>query len=138
MLDALSTALILKLKETFPGIKVYDEPIQQGMETPCLNIKANRINTDRQVNNAVDVAVFYFITYTPGDSLDKRTEMNGMVWTILNSKRWKYLGDFAHINYLKANHNDEVMTISFEVKIHGSYEADPGETITKIEGGVKL
>ena len=138
MLDTLSTALILKLKETFPGIKVYDEPIQQGMDTPCFNIKANRIMTDRQVNNAVDVAVFYFITYTPGDSLDKRTEMTGMVWTILNSKRWKYLGEFAHINYLKASHNDEVMTISFEVKIHGSYEADPGETIKKIEGGVKL
>ncbi len=138
MLDTLSTALIRKLKETFPGVKVYDEPIQQGMETPCFNIKANRINTDRQVNNAVDVAVFYFITYTPGDSLDKRTEMQGMVWTILNSKRWKYLGEFAHINYLKTSHNDEVMTISFEVKILGSFEADPGETITKIEGGVKL
>lgn len=138
MLNTLSRALIAKLKDTFPGVKVYDEPVQQNMQTPCFNIKATRIATDRQVNNSVDVSIFYFITYTPGDTVDKRSEMDEMVWTLLSTKRWKYLGDIAHINHLKTGHDDHVMTISFEVTVRGDYDADPGEQITKIEGGVTL
>lgn len=138
MLYTLSTALVKKLKATFPGKKVYDEAIQQNMEPSSFNIKATRINTDRQVGENVDVSIFFFITYTPGETVDKRTEMNGMVWTLLSEKEWKYLGDIAHINYLKTSHNDEVMTISFEVKVRGSFEMTPGELITEFEGGIEI
>lgn len=138
MLDTLTGALITKLKNSFPNVKVYDEPIQQRLETPCFNIKTARINTQRQVGLNVNISFFYFLTFTPESSVDARAEMDRMVWTLISSKSWRYLGDFAHIRNLRARHNDKVMTIRFEVDVAGVYEPAEGELIENIEGGVQV
>lgn len=136
--DTLSRALIKQLRDSFgAGVKIYTEPIQQGMVTPCFNI-TGQLDRFRRIGENVDLSVFFFITYTPASSDDKRAELNAVQNTFMASKAWKYLGKLAHINNLKARHNDQTLVVSFSLSISARYEEDEGEAIGKIEGGVTI
>lgn len=139
MYDELIGALIRQLKELFPDIDVYDEFAPQNVRLPNFNIKNTQIDVDRQIHNNVDLAIFFFVVYTPSSPVhNRRNELNEVANLILGSKTFKYLGDIGHIQNLKARHNDQQLAVSFDVKISGQYERDGGELIQKIEGGVTI
>lgn len=136
--NTLSRALIKQLRDTFgTGVKIYTEPIQQGLTTPCFNI-TGQLDRFRRLGENVDLSVFFFVTYTPNSRDDKRSELNQIQNTFMTSKDWRHLGKLAHIHNLKARHNDETLVVSFSLSINARYEEELGEPIESIEGGVTI
>lgn len=119
--------LIEQLKESFPDIKVYDEPVSQGLATPCFIISFEQKQNSRQFNDQLKLNVFYVITYIPdiadepNNSSETRSDMYSVALEFMTNPNWRYLGESFHINNLVTEYKQDVMLIKFNIETHYKY-----------------
>ena len=130
--------LIKQLKENFNSVKVYDEPIQQGLITPCFIIDTVKSDLTRELGDITHTHVFVFMTYYPSDTDTLRAEFEE-VTDVLYSGAFKYLQNKHHIHKLEVEANEEqrVMVVSFSLDIKRITRKD-GDKMKEMKGSVTV
>ncbi|MCW6665409.1 hypothetical protein NHG32_06905 [Aerococcaceae bacterium NML191219] len=130
--------LIKQLKENFKNIKVYDEPIQQGLSTPCFILETNKATHTRELGDITNTHVFILLSYYPSDTDNLWSEFDRIINTF-TSGAFKYLANQYHINALdfETNLEDRVMVVSFTLDIKRIKRRE-GQPMQQIERSVEI
>ena len=105
--------VIKQLKDVF-GYKVYDEQIQQGLETPCFIVDVKPVTRKRLANQndkQVFIVLLHYYTEKTTDLYQKFEEIE----MVFNSPSFRYLGDQYPINDLKVEYNANDLICTFTI-----------------------
>lgn len=110
----LKTLIIHQIKQTFgQKMKVYDEPVKQGLETPSFLVLIVEDEAERKLGRASEWEFFVNITYFP-ESVDEAYSECDQVSQVFK-ENFRYIGDTFHVNRLKASKSDSVLVLTFSV-----------------------
>lgn len=105
--------VIKQLKDVF-GCKVYDEQIQQGLNTPCFIVDVKPVTRKRLANQndkQVFIVLLHYYTEKTTDLYQKFEEIE----MVFNSPAFRYLGDQYPINDLKVEYNANDLICTFTI-----------------------
>lgn len=116
MINEIKTLIIQQLLAVFGNVKVYDEPIQQGLNPPAfLLLVFNNTQEPAGLSSRVQRTYSINITYFPSTS-DKRTECDDVLETIQNN--FRTLGKRVRIPRIEGTFHDDVLVITFNIAVH--------------------
>lgn len=129
--------LIKQLKEVF-HLPVYDEPIQQGLDTPCFIVQAKLIKRERLMNDN-DRQMFFCIVHYYTKEVDNLRSEYQVIKEKLCSHAFRYLGGQYHINSLEIDDDSDVLVATFTVQrlVRWTEDITPMQTIEASEVQVK-
>lgn len=111
----LKTLIIRQIKEVFgQKVKVYDEPVKQGLETPSFIVLIVEDESVRKLGKASEWEFFVNVTYFPESETETFTECDKV--SQIFKENFRYIGDKFHVNRLKASKSDSTLVITFAVK----------------------
>lgn len=100
--------IIQQLKQVYGhDMKVYDEPIQQGMVTPSFLVLLVDDDQERKLGNLSEWEYMFNITYFPHDKRNINAEMNQISESF--KINFRYIGNRFHVHRLKASKSDGVL-----------------------------
>lgn len=115
MVTNLKALIIQQIKSVYgTGTVVYDEPIRQGLKTPSfllLIADTNQTTGLNEINREYVVNVNYF----PLSIDERRSECEGVLETFLNE--FRYIGTKHHAHSIEGIVSDDVLVITFNVKV---------------------
>lgn len=114
MIDDLKELLIEQINEVFPGKKVYDESIQQGLKPPAFLLLIFNDAVDRQIRHRWKREIHFNVTYFPEDEREADGERDRVAE--LFKVRFRRIAGKYHVNKLEAVKHDGTLVISFTVK----------------------
>ncbi|KAA0944075.1 hypothetical protein FQ087_18285 [Sporosarcina sp. ANT_H38] len=114
MVTNLKSLIILQIKKVFGPLKVYDEPIKQGLKTPAFQLLILDTVQERKLNRNALRTYQINVNYFPGTA-DKRGECDATLETFLDE--FRYIADKHHVHNIQGEFVDEVLVITSEIKI---------------------
>lgn len=133
MANELKTLIIQQLKAVFGNVKIYDEPVKQGLKTPAFLVLIFNNHQERQLSNSVAKTWSVNISYFP-QSDEVRTECNEILEIFQNE--FHRIANRYHVHGLSGEVVDEVLVITFDVK--GLFKERVEETTMQVLGGVNI
>lgn len=113
MVTELKSLIIRQIKEVFGNVKVYDEPVRQGLVTPAFLVLIFNIHQLRGLARQVARTYSINVTYFPSLN-DKRDECNNVLQVFQNE--FQYISNKYHVNEIEGSVVDDVLVITFNVK----------------------
>ncbi|MES1046309.1 hypothetical protein HYI36_00950 [Bacillus sp. Gen3] len=126
MVTELKDLIIQQLKQVFGGIKVYDEPIRQGLKVPAFLVLIVNDSQERKLWNLSEWQFLVNVTYFPEDERNVYTETDKVSQTF--KENFRYIANQYHVNRLEAEKHDGTLVITFSVK----------KLVREIEVGTKM
>ncbi|MDQ0269940.1 phage tail terminator family protein [Cytobacillus purgationiresistens] len=111
----LKSLIIRQIKEVYGNeMKVYDEPVRQGLETPSFLVLLIEDQQERKLGYMSEWEFLVNVTYFPHDGYNAYSENDRVSQTF--KENFRYIGNVFHVNRLKATKSDGILIISFTVK----------------------
>ncbi|MEK4403444.1 DUF6838 family protein [Sporosarcina sp. FSL K6-6792] len=114
MVANLKSLIIQQIKAVFGPLKVYDEPIKQGLKTPAFLVLIFNNEHERQLGKSSKRTYSINVTYFP-DTADKRSECDQVLETFQDE--FRYIDNRYHVHKVVGEVVDEVLVITFDVKV---------------------
>ena len=106
-------ALIIQQLKTVFNVKVYDEPIQQGLSTPCFIVAVKGVSRKRLVNQNDKQVFMVQVEYYTHNTQTRLADFE-RVEQVFYSDQFRYLGDKQYpIQELSVEYDSEVLIVSF-------------------------
>lgn len=118
--------IIEQIRQVFPGTKVYDETVQQGLKPPAFQVLIIDDEQRRKLGNNAEWEYFININYFPENNRGAESENNRVAERF--KINFRYIGDEFHVNSLEASKSDGVLVISFSVIKH----------VKEVHDGIKM
>jgi hypothetical protein len=109
----LKSLIIQQIKQVYGNLKVYDEPVKQGLVTPAFLVLIFNNNQTRLLAKQVERTYSINVTYFPLTE-DRRGECDGVLETFQNE--FIYIGNKYHVHELEGEVVDDVLVITFTIK----------------------
>lgn len=116
MIGELKTLIIAQLKSVFPGYKVYDEDVQQGLITPAFILRLLTTTQERKLGPNLERIYPFVITYFPQDEKAYHAECDA-VNEVFNSN-FRYIANRFHVYNIEGEKHDRTLIITFSVKVY--------------------
>lgn len=113
MVAKLKSLIIQQIKAVYGPLKVYDEPIKQGLITPAFLVLIFNNDQERQLGKRSKRTYSFNVTYFP-KTADKRSECDEVLETFMNE--FRYIGNQHHIHGVEGEVVDDVLVITFNIK----------------------
>lgn len=111
MVTNLKSLIIRQIKEVFGNVKVYDEPIRQGLVTPAFLVLIFDSLQNRQLRSTVSRTYSINVTYFPSTE-DKRNECD----EVLEMFQTEFIRiGKHHVHNIEGTVSDDVLVITFNV-----------------------
>ncbi|MGM7683543.1 phage tail terminator family protein [Cytobacillus sp. Hm23] len=114
MVTELKSLIIQQIKQVYNNVKVYDEPIKQGLKTPAFLVLIIHDHHEKQLYNNSKWEYTINVTYFPEDDQSYNTECDEVSETFKLS--FRYIGNQFHVNKLDMQKQDGTLVITFNVK----------------------
>ncbi|MFD1203590.1 DUF6838 family protein [Sporosarcina contaminans] len=125
-MDNLKALIIQQLKEVYGNIKVYDEPVRQGLITPAFLVLIGKDTQERKLGKTSELQYMVNVTYFPEDERNAYTESDKVSQVF--KENFRYIGNQFHVNRLEAEKHDGTLVITFTVN----------KLVREIETGTKM
>lgn len=134
MVNNLKSLIIQQIKQVYGNVKVYDEPVRQGLVTPAFLILIIDDSQDRKLKNTSEWEYAVNITYFPSDERSVYAECDDVNQQF--KQHFRYIGNQFHVNKLEASKHDGTLVITFNVKklVREIFEGTKMQTL----GGVNI
>lgn len=111
----LKALIIQQLKRVYGlDMKVYDEPIKQGLVSPSFLVLIVNDSQERKLWNISEREYLVNVTYFPEDTRNAYAELDRVSESFKNN--FRYVGNQFHVNRLEAEKHDNTLVITFSVK----------------------
>lgn len=127
----IKTLIIQQIKQVFGNIKVYDEKVKQGLQTPAFLVRIIRSGQERKVKGQVQRSYSFNVVYFP-QSTEVDTECDDVFETF--QTEFQYIANKYHVYRLDGVKQDDVLVITFDVSARLQEVMD--ETKMQTLGGV--
>lgn len=115
MVDELKSLVIQQLRAVFPQVKkVYDEPVQQGLQVPAFLVLIINDHQEKKLGRRMDQEFFFAVTYFPSDERVFYTESDQVSFTF--KINFRYIANRFHVHKIEADKEDNTLIITFKVK----------------------
>ncbi|MCJ8008903.1 DUF6838 family protein [Lederbergia wuyishanensis] len=112
MVANLKSLIIDQIRTVFGNVKVYDEPVKQGLMTPAFQLLIFNSHGQRALGNQESRTISFNVNYYP-ESEDIRNECDGILETFQNE--FKYIANKYHVHEIEGSVSDDVLVITFSV-----------------------
>lgn len=112
MVNQLKALIIRQLKGVFGNIKVYDEPVRQGLVTPAFLVLIFDTHQQRQLRSTVSRTYSINVTYFPTTE-DKRNECDEVLEVF--QTEFVRIADKHHVHNIEGAISDDTLVITFTV-----------------------
>ncbi|AMQ22251.1 phage tail terminator family protein [Geobacillus sp. JS12] len=129
----IKTLIIQQIKQVFGNVKVYDEKIKQGLQTPAFLVRIIRSGQERKVKGQVQRSYSFNVVYFP-QSTEVDTECDDVFETF--QTEFQYIANKYHVHRLEGTKEDDVLVITFAVSVRLQEKTD--ETKMQTLGGVEV
>lgn len=113
MVNNLKSLIIQQIKQVF-DVKVYDEPVRQGLKTPAFLVLIISDIQERKLWGLSEREYLVNVTYFPEDERNAYSENDKVSETFKNN--FRYIADQFHVNRLEADKHDGTLVITFSVR----------------------
>jgi hypothetical protein len=133
LVNNLKSLIIQQIKQVYGDVKVYDEPVRQGLVTPAFLVLIFNNSQETQPARNVLRAVSINVTYFPSTK-DIRSECDSVFETFQDE--FRYVSNKYRVDDLEGSVEDDVLVITFtvNVRLREIFE----ETKMQILGGVNI
>ncbi|MHA6258353.1 phage tail terminator family protein [Sporosarcina sp. CAU 1771] len=112
-MNNLKSLMIARIRNVFGELKVYDEPVQQGLVTPSFQMLL--VDTTQNTGlNMVERTYTVNINYFPLSIDERRTECDGVLETFQTN--FRMIGNKHHVHNIEGSMNDDVLVITFNIR----------------------
>lgn len=115
MVTDLKTLIIQQIKSVFGPLKVYDEPVKQGLRTPAFLVLVINDTQERQLGDRAKWDYALSVTYFPSDPQSVYSECDAVYEKF--KQHFRYIGTEYYVNKLEAEKSDGSLVITFNVKM---------------------
>lgn len=115
MVTELKTLIIQQIKRVFGDLKVYDEPVRQGLETPAFLVLIINDTQERKLGAMSQLEYAVNVTYFPSDSRNTYSECDKVSQTF--KEEFRYIGNMFHVHKLDAEKVDGTLVLTFNVRM---------------------
>lgn len=112
MVTNLKALIIQQIRDVFGNVKVYDEPIKQGLQTPAFLVLIFNNLQERLLKNNVSRTYSINVTYFPSTE-DKRYECDEVLETF--QTEFRYISNKYHVHNIEGAMSDDVLVITLNV-----------------------
>ncbi|MCX8045508.1 MAG: hypothetical protein N3A70_01325 [Anoxybacillus gonensis] len=127
----IKTLIIQQMKEVFGNVKVYDEKVKQGLQTPAFLVRMIQSEQERKVKGQVWRTYSWNVVYFP-QSMEVDAECDNVFETF--QSEFQYIANKYHVHRLEGTKEDDVLVITFDVSARLQEQTD--ETKMQTLGGV--
>ncbi|WP_342538330.1 DUF6838 family protein [Sporosarcina sp. FSL K6-1540] len=113
MVNNLKSLIIRQIKEVSGNVKVYDEPVRQGLVTPAFLVLIFNNHQELQLAKSVKRTYSINVTYFPSTK-DIRSECDD-VFELFQTE-FRYIADKHHVHEIEGVVSDDVLVITFTVQ----------------------
>ncbi|TCJ01495.1 phage tail terminator family protein [Cytobacillus praedii] len=114
MVNNLKSLIIQQIKRVFGNVKVYDEPVKQGLVTPAFLVLIFNSLQERKLAKQVSRTISINVSYFP-KTKDIRSECDDVFQTFQDE--FRYISKKYHIHSLEGTVEDDVLIITFNVNV---------------------
>ncbi|MGZ0086900.1 phage tail terminator family protein [Caldibacillus thermoamylovorans] len=125
--------VIQQMKQVFGNVKVYDEKIKQGLQTPAFLVRIIQSDQERKIKRQVWRSYSFNVVYFP-QSTEIDAECDDVFETFQNE--FQYIANRYHVHRLEGTKEDDVLVITFDVSVRLQEKTD--ETKMRTLGGVEV
>ncbi|MED0686560.1 DUF6838 family protein [Anoxybacillus ayderensis] len=127
----IKTLIIQQIKEVFGNVKVYDEKVKQGLQTPAFLVRMIQSEQERKIKGQVWRTYSWNVVYFP-----QSTELDAECDDVFEmfQTEFQYIANKYHVHRLEGTKQDDVLVITFDVSARLQEVTD--ETKMKTLGGV--
>lgn len=133
MVNNLKSLIILQIKSVFGNVKVYDEPVKQGLKTPAFQLLFINSHGQRLLGKNHSRTCTINVNYYPNTD-DIRNECDTVLEVFLNE--FKYIANKYHVHEIEGSVSNDVLVITFNVNALLREVFD--ETKMQLFGGVAV
>ena len=127
----IKTLIIQQIKQVFGNIKVYDEKVKQGLQTPAFLVRMIQSEQERKIKGQVWRTHSWNVVYFP-QSMEVDTECDNVFETF--QTEFQYIANKYHVYRLEGVKQDDVLVITFDVSAR--LQEVTTETKMQMLGGV--
>ena len=127
----IKTLIIQQMKEVFGNVKVYDEKVKQGLQTPAFLVRMIQSEQERKIKGQVWRTYSWNVVYFP-QSTEVDSECDDVFETF--QTEFQYIANKYHVRRLEGTKEDDVLVITFDVSARLQEQTD--ETKMQTLGGV--
>jgi hypothetical protein len=129
----LKSLIIQQIKQVYGNLKVYDEPVRQGLITPAFLVLIFDNRQKRLLAKQVSRTHSFNVNYYPSTE-ERRSECEGVLEAFQNE--FKYVANKYHVHEIEGAVVDSVLVITFTVNalLREIVEETPMQTL----GGVSI
>ena len=125
MVANLKSLIIQQIKQVYGPVKVYDEPVRQGLVTPAFLVLIFNNHQERQLASRVARSYSFNVNYFP-TTKDIRTECDEVLEVF--QTEFTRIADKYHVHEIEGAVSDDVLVITFTVKA----------LLREVAGGTKM
>ncbi|MGJ7034481.1 phage tail terminator family protein [Anoxybacillus eryuanensis] len=127
----IKTLIIQQIKEVFGNVKVYDEKVKQGLQTPAFLVRMIQSEQERKLKGQVWRTYSWNVVYFP-----QSTEVDGECDNVFETfqTEFQYIANKYHVYRLEGVKQDDVLIITFDVSAR--LQEVTTETKMQMLGGV--
>jgi hypothetical protein len=114
LVNNLKTLIILQIKQVYNNIKVYEEKVKQGLDTPAFLVRIIDNYQDRKLKGQVERSYTFNVTYIP-ETDDIENELDLAYETFQNE--FQYVANLYHVHKLESVKENDTLIITFIVKV---------------------
>jgi hypothetical protein len=114
LINNLKTLIILQIKQVYNNIKVYEEKVKQGLDTPAFLVRIIDNYQDRKLKGQVERSYTFNVTYIP-ETDDIENELDLAYETFQNE--FQYVANLYHVHKLESVKENDTLIITFIVKV---------------------
>lgn len=111
----IKTLIIQQMKEVFGNVKVYDEKVKQGLQTPAFLVRMIQSEQERKIKGQVWRTYSWNVVYFP-QSTEVDSECDDVFETF--QTEFQYIANKYHVHRLEGTKQDDVLVITFDVSAH--------------------
>lgn len=112
-IDEIKSLIIQQIKQVFGSLKVYDEPIKQGLKVPAFLVLVFDNFQERKLKGQVSRTYSFNVTYFPSQATNN--ELDGVYETFQNE--FQYIANKHHVHRLDSVKQDGVLVITFTINL---------------------
>jgi hypothetical protein len=112
LVNDLKSLIIQQIKQVFGNVKVYDEPVKQGLLTPAFLVLIFNSLQERKLAKQVSRTISINVSYFPRTK-NIRSECDDVFQTFQDE--FRYISNKYHVHSLEGTVEDDVLVITFNV-----------------------
>lgn len=113
MVNNLKSLIVQQIKQVYGNVKVYDEPIRQGLITPAFLVLIFNNMQEKLLGKQVARTYSINVTYFP-QTEDRRSECDLVLETF--QTEFQRIADVYHTREIEGQMVDDVLVITFTIK----------------------